>query len=815
MPWYDRFRTVLDLVRPRANGKAHPDAPTPNERIVIADDRGLVLEVPSEAIASVVPGGAALAVPPPEVQRKGKVTPFASVTTTAAGAEYLTEFSKDQLWLKVWRRHPIVRASVAKIARIACNVGWDIEPREEGKEGREEDRAMLKEFFEFPNAEEGFAEILYVTIARLKVTGRCAWEVTRFENGLPASFYYLQGTITPIMDEHGNLQSPAYKQTLVTGAGATFEKDEVIFFRIPDPAGGLSGASDLESLEATITSDLFATSWLKNFWANDATRKVVYKLPSTLSDAQYRRAVEEIREKHAGVAQAHKPAVVLEGEVEITPIDVPPKDVGVLEERKEYRKEILAVLGPMPGKVGFKEDTAGGEMGSDDRSIIEEEVCPILTIVENRINHFIWTAYPERFGAWKFKFRKPPATDLRQAARIIDVLTKRGLATKNELRGMGGLAPIRGGDDLVDPQIPGLEEGVEPTIPQAREESAPIFAHDQENGVLTIDEIRRTKGLGPHPNRAFGPLTIPELKAKFPELFALPQRAEESAEANDDIPKPDAEDALAIRDRPPIIGESARFREGFKRETEKLFSLVRREVLSAWPLDDAKIDALSGEIPADFFKDFLLEELKRAWQIGRLDAEEEIARAQAKMGESLAARRAAGLRERAVGRNVPKKKLPALDKRTVETLERTAIDLSNVLVQHLKFGDRATKWYLKNRLADAVKKNLTRKETIESVQDLFKDLESWRAERLAMDMIGKAWNQAKRELAQEKGVSRCEIELGPNPCEWCLANSWRVQTLADADNYFDAHHHYVECKLVIRPDLKPLARAPRTFAPKD
>ena len=40
-----------------------------------------------------------------------------------------------------------------------------------------------------------------------------------------------------------------------------------------------------------------------------------------------------------------------------------------------------------------------------------------------------------------------------------------------------------------------------------------VFAYDQENGVLTLDEIRAAKGLPPHPNPELGKLTVPEFKA--------------------------------------------------------------------------------------------------------------------------------------------------------------------------------------------------------------------------------------------------------------------------------------------------------------
>ena len=42
-----------------------------------------------------------------------------------------------------------------------------------------------------------------------------------------------------------------------------------------------------------------------------------------------------------------------------------------------------------------------------------------------------------------------------------------------------------------------------------------IFAYDQDNALATIDELRAAKGMGPHPRREIGMLTVPEFKAEL------------------------------------------------------------------------------------------------------------------------------------------------------------------------------------------------------------------------------------------------------------------------------------------------------------
>lgn len=54
-----------------------------------------------------------------------------------------------------------------------------------------------------------------------------------------------------------------------------------------------------------------------------------------------------------------------------------------------------------------------------------------------------------------------------------------------------------------------------------------IFAYDQENAIVTIDEIRASKGLPAHPDREIGGLTVPQLRAKYPEWFTFERQGAE------------------------------------------------------------------------------------------------------------------------------------------------------------------------------------------------------------------------------------------------------------------------------------------------
>jgi hypothetical protein len=375
-------------------------------------------------------------VPPEPRQAPGRIG------VTASSDDFgCWDGNEDQLWQRVWKHHALVRYAITKQARTGSQIEFEIQkdPHYQGP-ASEEDKSLIEDFFLYPNPQEDdISSILYQTLAKLKVTGKSAWEVVWMEeNGQrrPYDFYYLPGVVRPIVDQHGNFKDPAkaYEQSIGAGGQAYLAADEVIFFRLPDIIkGGLHGASDLQALDSDLSVDIFTSSWWKKFYKNNATKKVAYILQKGLGPEEYERTNERIKAEHQSLVRGQQPAVVVDGETDIKDLDYSPKELGFLAEKEFLQKEILMA--------------SGAPLERELDQFFLDEVQPLLKVIEHRINWYIkaiWKIY-----GWQFKFRQFVPSDLKATARILQILQRQGAVTINESRGFVGLAPKEGGDRLL------------------------------------------------------------------------------------------------------------------------------------------------------------------------------------------------------------------------------------------------------------------------------------------------------------------------------------------------------------------------------
>jgi HK97 family phage portal protein len=304
---------------------------------------------------------------------------------------------------------------------------------------------MLEQFFLYPNDRESFADVMFSTLVRLKLSGEAFWEVAKNGLGEPVDYYYLEGDIVIYADEFGNLLEPAYEQR-ISGGNAQFNADEVIHFKISNPAGGLRGESPLDPIARTIVTDIHAIMWNKKFFENSGAVSKVYQLPTGTSETEVVRNKAEIRSYHSGTHNAHEP-LILEGDIKVNDLESSMKDMQFAELRKLNRAELSAVLGiPMP-KLSSLDANARGEFEEADRAFYYEEILPLLEVITSKLNQFIMS----QVGIYDYVIKVKPfePKSLKETARIIDVLGKYGFITMNEARSLMQLSKVDGGDKFV------------------------------------------------------------------------------------------------------------------------------------------------------------------------------------------------------------------------------------------------------------------------------------------------------------------------------------------------------------------------------
>jgi len=337
------------------------------------------------------------------------------------------------LFYDIWKKHPWIRALTNKIANIAITVGWFIDYTGAGKATPEE-KKRIENFFMYPNYQESFSDILWKTIVQLKIFAESFWEMVKSRKGYPIDFYILDGAVRVCLDEHGNPGSPAYVQRVFNDT-AEFEYDEVIYFKFPDPIGKVHPSSELEALELTVLTDVYAMALNKTTFTQGVRKGKAFIFPADTGPEQMKRNREQIDNLHSGIIGSYSAFVALEGECTVQDLKLTEEKMEAKDLREYLREEMAAVVGTPLSKVGVNAVDVK-ESQYVDKSFWQEEVQPLIDLVANTINRYL-----DLLGIYdyRFKFKKFPIRDLKETARLIDVLKKHGAISTDEVREMVGL----------------------------------------------------------------------------------------------------------------------------------------------------------------------------------------------------------------------------------------------------------------------------------------------------------------------------------------------------------------------------------------
>lgn len=364
----------------------------------------------------------------------------------------------------LYKKESWVRAGIDVIMRTATSKGFRIVADKDADLTSVDKNklAKLKSLFEGPNAEDTFNDLVAEAIIDSHLYGDAYWEIAYDSDGLPGALYNVYcPSIRILVDEHGVVKG--YVQ-LRGGWGSSeiipFKKDQMTHFKMHNPGNEVYGLSPLESLALPIETDLYAQAYNRDFFKNDATPRLHVDMGNCTID-QLRRNREYWKTQFRGMGNPHK-TIITEGGAKVNPIGTPPKDMEFLNQRKFSREEILGVLGVPPIKVGITETSNRSNSKEQDKAFKTEKIIPLQKYLAEKINKEIIS----KFGVpYKFEFIELDLEDAIEQARIDEIDLKNGVVTINEIRRKRGLSEKPWGDR------PLVRENLMPlTIGQSSEE---------------------------------------------------------------------------------------------------------------------------------------------------------------------------------------------------------------------------------------------------------------------------------------------------------------------------------------------------------
>lgn len=263
--------------------------------------------------------------------------------------------------------------------------------------------------------------------------------------------------VTPFWAPNGK---PAYRYMERNGQEHVYLHHELLHIRnMTDD--GLVGMSVISQLRETLGLTLAAEQFGARYFGNGTVVSGVLQTDGQLSDAAYDRLKQDWANRHSGLVNAHKPAILEEG-LKWQSLTVAPEDAQFLETRKFQVSEICRIFGVPPHMVADVSGSTSWGTGIEQQGIgfVIYALQPWLTRWEQAFKRDLLASATSRAVYAEFNVEGLLRGDSKARAEFYKALFGMGAINSNEIREKENMNPVKGGDryyvplNMVDPTAP-------------------------------------------------------------------------------------------------------------------------------------------------------------------------------------------------------------------------------------------------------------------------------------------------------------------------------------------------------------------------
>lgn len=679
--------------------------------------------------------------------------------------------SLNELHYIMYLKHTWLRAMIDKKAKMGTTIGFYIRKNEGAKENLERKQA-IENFFNYPNPQETWTQTLFKTLIQVQIFAESFWEMVLDKNDIPKDFYILDGVVYPQFDEHGMFKDPAFIQKM-RGDSAEFKINEVIWFKFPDPMGNITPPSLVETLEAAVLLDIYAMGLNKKIFTQGIKKGKVFAFPENTGEEQMKRNRIEIKNLHSSVEGAYSAFIAVEGECEIKDLALVETKMEAKDLREFLRDEFAAVSGTPVQKLGLANVTLE-DVEYVERTFYSQEVQPLLNLVEEQINLYL---VKTGINDYTFKFKQYSIRDHRETARLLDVLRRRGYTTINEGRELIGFEPLEG-ENYNKPFLEFPDGNI-------------VFIDQIDEYMKMRTEAMTNKGLKPEQikmeaeeNDPFSMIGKLLAKMKPEEIVeALNKHYTKLNKSGNDSNFSFVESLELSNSKNTIAQQLNKDLDNMK---NKIIRLLKKEIsnstltLASSSKDTIKALEILESITGKELSISIIDGKKKSYLQGYKNFATKL-----------------GFKNGDEGKN-GKFIFDFVNPDTFNKFKKSAEEISKKSIDGFVNGTtpKFSENNLKNVLLDGLVRGKSNEMISQDINDFFENIKSYKVAEIIDTELPNAFNLGRIDAAKTSGISKARIELGNNPCDWCVENSENVTTLEEAEEYMAEHHPNNDCMVI-------------------
>ena len=316
-------------------------------------------------------------------------------------------------------------------------------------EGREHlGDSDLQKLLRKPNPRQTGQEFFEMAVMLLKLKGNFYALIQQGVGGnIIELLPYPADTVEPKLRENGDL---VYHVTYNGGTSDIVEPDKILHIKGPS-LDSLVGMSDIDQARNAIGLGMSTEKHGSVLFKNGARPQGVLSTDQIIKDETYDRIRESWNDRHEGVENAHRTAI-LEAGLKYQPMTMTNGEAQFLETRKYQRSEICGIFRVPPHKIGDLSNATFSNIEHQSQEFVTDSLMPILTRIESRITEFMLGNSPGDADIFvKFDVRAMLRGDMAARGEFYTKLQMVGALSPNDVRRLEDMNPREGGDIYLTP----------------------------------------------------------------------------------------------------------------------------------------------------------------------------------------------------------------------------------------------------------------------------------------------------------------------------------------------------------------------------
>lgn len=299
------------------------------------------------------------------------------------------------------------------------------------------------------NSFSTFYDLMEATQVFLEAAGEAFWLFLK-SNGMPTEIWPLRPDWVTILPSRKDIIKAYRFRPGGIAEYIDFEPEDVIHFKNFNPVKMTRGKGTIQASAMELDLDDYAAKYSRNFFFNSAVPSILFKWKDgRIKQEQMDRFIQNFRSKFGGVENTHKVGAV-SGDVEVEHLSKDAKDVGLIDQRKYARDQVLSIFQVPKSVLGITEDVNRANAEATIRAYMERVIDPRMKKFVSHLNEF----YLPRFWSKEdlfFDYETPVPENEDLKLKIYENGLTNGWLTINEVREEENLPPVDGGDSIYLP----------------------------------------------------------------------------------------------------------------------------------------------------------------------------------------------------------------------------------------------------------------------------------------------------------------------------------------------------------------------------